>query len=288
MVDGGTSTGGRPGHGARMAASVPVAWRYAWLLVAVALLAACVSTPKHTAPPPVAPPPPAPVARWMPIGSSIERRPLLVAQSGSGPLRVYLIGGVHGDETEGRSVLESVKNQAGSAATIRILRDLNPDGTAARSRVNARGHDLNRNWPATNFKPGPEGGFSPLSEPETQVLERDLRAFRPDVVVVLHSMSLGPLVNYDGPADRLANAFAGAARSVSPEWYVRPDMGYETSGSLGSYLGIDQQLPILTIELKRGQDEASAATALQIGLAAMIRVGQARRMDVAPLQGIQR
>jgi protein MpaA len=276
------------GHGARMAASAPVGWRYAWLLAAVALLAACVSTPKHAVAPPVAPPPAAPVARWMPIGSSIERRPLLVAQSGSGPLRIYLIGGVHGDEIEGRSVLESFKDRADSAATIRILRDLNPDGTAARSRVNARGHDLNRNWPASNFKPGPEGGFSPLSEPETQALERDLRAFRPDVVVVLHSMSLGPLVNYDGPADRLANAFAAAAQSVSPQWYVRPDMGYDTSGSLGSYLGVDQQLPILTVELKRGQEEGSAATALQVGLAAMIRAGQAQRSDTAPLQGSQR
>jgi protein MpaA len=138
------------------------------------------------------------------IGDSLEGRPLLVAMSGSGPLRVYVVGGVHGDETEGRSGLELVKDAADTAATIRILRDLNPDGTAMGRRPNARAHDLNRNWPARNFNPGATGGPAPLSEPETRALEADLRAFRPDVVVALHSISTGPLVNYDGPAAGLA------------------------------------------------------------------------------------
>lgn len=256
--------------------AAPLPKRLAWLLIAVAILPGCGSTPRPTpaAPsPPVAgvdPPPVAPAPSWKPIGVSVEGRPLLVAESGSGRLRIYLIGGVHGDETEGRSALESVKAEANAAATIRILRDLNPDGTAAQRRPNARGHDLNRNWPARKFNPGSTGGPAPLSEPETRALDQDLRAFRPDIVVVLHSISTGPLVNYDGPAEKLASAFVDAARTVSPDWHVRPDMGYDTSGSLGSYLGIDQRLPILTIELKRGQDEATATAALRKGLAAVI------------------
>lgn len=244
-----------------------------WLLVAAAILPGCGGTPRtrpDTLNPPAAGPPIAPASAWRPIGYSVERRPLLIAQAGSGPLRVYLIGGVHGDETEARSALETVKNEPNAVATIRILRDLNPDGTAARRRHNARDLDLNRNWPASNFTPGFTGGPAPLSEPETRALEHDLRAFRPDIVVVLHSASIGPMVNYDGPAETLANAFAGAARAVSPEWYVSPDMGYATPGSLGSYLGVDRNLPILTIELQRGQDEASANAALRKGLAAVI------------------
>lgn len=170
-----------------------------------------------------------------------------------------------------------MKHEPHPAATIRILRDLNPDGTAAWRRVNARGHDLNRNWPARNFDPGTTGGPAPLSEPETRALEQDLRAFRPDIVIALHSASIGPLVNYDGPAAELAAIFVAAAQTVSPEWHVLADMGYPTSGSLGSYLGIDRNLPILTIEFRRGEDEATATAALRKGLAAVIHAADLRR-----------
>jgi protein MpaA len=253
-----------------MTATVRAPRRLAWLLIAAAILPGCGGTPRTKPDANPLPPPVAPSPAWRSIGLSVERRPLLVSESGSGPLRIYLIGGVHGDETEGRSALDSVKNAPNAAATIRILRDLNPDGTFARRRHNARDYDLNRNWPASNFDPGSTGGPAPLSEPETRALAQDLLAFKPDIVVVLHSASIGPMVNYDGPAWTLANAFAGAARSVSPEWHVRPDMGYPTPGSLGSYLGIDRSVPILTIELERGQDEAAAAAALRKGLAAVI------------------
>ena len=128
------------------------------MLVAI-LLSGCVSAPKpRVAPEPgPAPRPSTSMQRWYPIGTSVERRQLLVAQAGTGPVRVYVIGGIHGDETEGRSLLEALKNQPNAAATLRILRDANPDGTAARRRSNARGYDLNRNWPATNFTPGAAG-----------------------------------------------------------------------------------------------------------------------------------
>jgi protein MpaA len=249
----------------------------AWLLLGFAMLPGCASGPRPAAPDSASRlPPPPPSPGWNSIGFSVEGRQLLVAESGSGPLRIYLIGGVHGDEIEGRSALEALKNAPIAAATIRILRDLNPDGTAAFRRVNARGYDLNRNWPATNYEAGSTGGTGPLSEPESRAVHQDLRAFKPDLVVVLHSTSIGPLVNYDGPAATLATVFAGAAQGVGPGWHVRPDMGYPTPGSLGTYLGVDQSIPILTVEFERGQDEASAAAALRRGLAAVIRAAGSR------------
>lgn len=259
-----------------MSPPAPHSLKILWLLVAVAILGGCSSGPRTrpvaAAPTASAPPllPLAPTVRWNRIGTSVQGRPLLAAESGTGPLRIYVIGGIHGDETEGRSALETMKDRPHAGATIRILRDLNPDGTAAFRRGNARGHDLNRNWPASNFQPGPHGGPSPLSEPETRALHQDLRAFKPDVVVVLHSIATGPLVNYDGPAERLASAFAAAARSAGPGWHVRPDMGYPTHGSLGSYLGIDRGIPILTVEFARAHDERTAAAALHNGLRAVV------------------
>jgi len=215
-------------------------------------------------------------SNWRAIGFSVERRPLLATQTGTGPLRVYLVGGIHGDETEGRAALDDIAAAPNSAATLRLLRDLNPDGTAASTRVNAHGFDLNRDWPALNFGPGLAGGEVPLSEPETSALAQDIRAFRPDVVVVLHASATGPFVNYDGPADALATAFANAARTVDYAWQVKPDIGYPTPGSLGSYLGVDQGIPILTIEFQRGQPEDSARAALQKGLSAVISTARRR------------
>jgi predicted deacylase len=219
----------------------------------------------------------APGDEWQSIGESVQGRPLLAAQVGSGPLRIYLIGGIHGDETEGRSSLEWLRDQAHPGATLRILRDLNPDGTAAQSRGNANGRDLNRNWPASNFDPDAAGGPAPLSEPETRALARDLRAFDPHVVVVLHSIASGPLVNYDGPAETLAAAFAEAARAADGRWQVKRDLGYPTPGSLGSYLGVERGTPILTVEFGRYQDEAAARAALHTGLAALGRAATEAR-----------
>lgn len=221
-------------------------------------------------------PPPIPATPVAPSWSSLARtpqgRPILATESGTGPLRIYLIGGIHGDETEGRTALESLKDQLShnSLTTIRIIRDMNPDGTIAHRRTNARGRDLNRNWPAANFTASAARGPAPLSERETAVIHRDLLAFNPDIVIVLHSIASGPFVNYDGPAATLAETFVKAAKSTDPRWKVQPEMGYRTPGSLGSYLGIDRNLPILTIEFQRGQDEASATAAIQAGLNALV------------------
>ena len=51
-------------------------------------------------------------------------------------------------------------------------------------------------------------------------------------------------VNYDGPAAAWADAVAAACG-----WPARADIGYPTPGSLGSWLGVDRGLPVLTLEL---------------------------------------
>jgi len=73
---------------------------------------------------------------------------------------------------------------------IWVVSTMNPDGSVARRRTNARGVDLNRNFPygwargkrGSIYYPGPHRG----SEPETRAVAVFLERLRPDLVVSLH------------------------------------------------------------------------------------------------------
>ena len=233
-------------------------------------------------------PPPLPAAprTWERIGTSTQGRPIEATTIGMGGTggtvapRVLLVGGIHGDEPEGGRTIDAIEAYLRTlrpGATVRIVRDANPDGTAARSRHSATDIDLNRNWPAANFRPGSSRGPAPLSEPETRALHDELERFGPDVVLVVHSSSRGPFVNYDGPAVELATVFASAAAASDARWRVVPDMGYATPGSLGSYVGIDRGVPILTLEFDRGHEADAAWIAMRDGVRAVIEHTQLAR-----------
>ncbi len=211
---------------------------------------------------------------WSVIGHSLHRQPIEATTLGHGPRRIYLIGLIHGDEPEGLAILPQLCEELNhpdllEMTAVRLVRNMNPDGAKAGSRGNARGVDLNRNWPARNFTPSTSRGDRPLSEPETLAVYADLLTFRPELVIVLHStVRGGPFVNFDGPAASIAERFAAAAAELDPQWHTRADMGYATPGSLGTYIGVDRRIPILTVEFARGRDADAAALA---GLLAAIR-----------------
>ncbi len=235
------------------------------LLILFVLLPACASSPALTD---------TPVASRS-LASSREGRPLPACTLGSGARRIYVIASIHGDEPEGRSAIDELQHHFASSsnqATVRLVADMNPDGSGQKSRTNASGVDLNRNWPASNFKAARAHGKAPLSEPETAAVHADITAFDPHVIVVLHSARGGPFINYDGPAaaGALADCFAAAARgSGDTRWRTVPDMGYSTPGSMGSYFGKDRKLPILTVEFRRGDPEGKIPAPLIAGLNAI-------------------
>ncbi len=215
--------------------------------------------------------------RWQSIGRSVEGREIEAASLGRGSPRVLLIGGIHGDEPEGQVLVERIagelaaNSRRASQATVFIIRDLNPDGTAAGTRTNSRGVDLNRNFPAANwqatarrpeFNPGPRPG----SEPETQALLRVLDHLRPERIIVMHATRGKPMVNYDGPAESLAELM-----SRHSGYAVSDTIGYPTPGSLGSYVGKDLQIPIITLELPRGIDAETAWATHRDSLVAALR-----------------
>jgi protein MpaA len=135
-------------------------------------------------------------------------------------------------------------------ATWIIVPLVNPDGFALRKRRNARGVDLNRNFPTRNWQPGSPrsrmyGGPSPASEPETRAVMRIIARYRPDRIVTIHSIGRGRFCNnYDGPARAIANAMS--RRNSYP---VTENIGYPTPGSFGTWAGVERLIPVVTLEL---------------------------------------
>jgi protein MpaA len=210
------------------------------------------------------------------LGRSSEGRPIwggvLGGAADGGPLPPLLVvGGVHGDEPASVEAVVAlarrlVAGEAVAASPVWLVPALNPDGLARGQKNSARDVDLNRNFPARNFTtahaPGYFPGPAPLSEPETRLLAALIDAHGARGVVAVHAPFA--CVNYDGPAQAWARAVAAACG-----WPARGDIGYPTAGSLGSWLGVDRGLPVLTLELPPGPHAAfsqRAAAALDAAI----------------------
>jgi protein MpaA len=191
------------------------------------------------------------------LGNSVEHRPILLHRFGDGPVGTLVIGGVHGDESgaifiAGRLVEMLQRGEvANLSEAVAVIPLVNPDGAAAGRRTNARRVDINRNFPARNWastRPGKyHGGTRAASEPETLAIQRAVETLRPKRIVSIHSITRGrECNNYDGPGLALASRM-----SALNGYPVTANIGYPTPGSFGSWAGIDQAIPVITLELPR-------------------------------------
>ena len=209
---------------------------------------------------------------WQVIGHSVEGRPLRITRLGHGDRRVLWIGGIHGDEREGRIATEQLPHAfaavpgAREAVTLTIFEDANPDGSAANTRGNAHGVDLNRNFPAGNFLAGERYGQRPTDQPEARALHDLVLEERPHLVIVAHAWRNDHFINFDGPAERHAELFgAKSGYRVKPSDKIAP-----TPGSLGSWVGRTLRIPILTLEDLRGSDPLADWLATREAILAVI------------------
>jgi hypothetical protein len=179
--------------------------------------------------------------------------------------RVLVIGGIHGDELTSVSIvfrwMELLKQPAGEAARYRwrVIPVLNPDGLLANppTRVNARGVDLNRNFPTDNWSreaarhwsvstrrdPRRFPGTAPGSEPESSWLYNEIKAFKPDVIISVHAPH--SVLDFDGPPSVKPPSRFG--RLQLHRLGVYP-------GSLGNFGGLKEGIPVVTLELPHALD----------------------------------
>jgi N-acetylmuramoyl-L-alanine amidase len=136
------------------------------------------------------------------IGQSVQGRPIKVQVTGASDAagRVLVVGSIHGNETAGHAVIKRLR-ALGAPGGVRVwtVRTVNPDGVSAGTRGNARGIDLNRNFPHRWRRSG-HSGPRPLSEPESRAVRRLVRHVRPDVTIWYHQALR--LVDYSSGADR--------------------------------------------------------------------------------------
>ena len=130
-------------------------------------------------------------ARRIVLGRSLEGRPVVAYQLGdrTSPRTVLVVGCIHGDECAGIAILDRLRKLGALAGTdLWLVPDANPDGHGTGTRGNARGVDLNRNFP---WRWQPLGGTyysgtEPASERETRIAMTLIRRLRPKVTIWFH------------------------------------------------------------------------------------------------------
>jgi protein MpaA len=199
----------------------------------------------------------APAARAERIGRSVQGRPIGVTRIGaaSAPVKVLVVGSVHGNEPAGRAIAARLAaGRAPAGVQLLVVRDLNPDGHAAGTRANAHGVDLNRNS-ADRWRPLAAPYFSgprPFSEPESRAIRALIRRERPRLTLWYHQPLRAVSVPHPGSAalPRRYAALTGLPfRDVGP----RP-------GSLSDWTnGLRGPLTSFVVELAGGPLSTAAA-----------------------------
>ena len=125
------------------------------------------------------------------IGHSVQGRAITATRVGAAnaPVNVLVVGDVHGNEPAGEAIVARLRSVRVDGVAFWLVRTGNPDGRARGTRQNARGVDLNRNFPY-RWARGARGTYYPgpraASEPETRALMRLVRRVRPQLAIYYH------------------------------------------------------------------------------------------------------
>jgi len=195
------------------------------------------------------------------VGTSIENRAIECLMVGEGQDVTFILTAIHGDEPAGIPLVYRLAKYLRQCPhllqgrKVVLLPVANPDGVAHNNRLNARGVDLNRNFPTANRINNAVHGYAAISEPEARVIEQLIGEYAPERIVSIHQLTdTGPealshrvpkgCIDYDGPAKALAERMAEYCDLPVEKLGAAP-------GSLGAYTGLTLGIGIITVELPR-------------------------------------
>ncbi len=181
----------------------------------------------------------------------------------TGSCKLLIHAGIHGEEAETTIALSrALRMLAEPSHDCAVVLAVNPDGLNRGTRGNARGVDLNRNFPTADWQPGPVEHRSTLDEPrdvrlspgsmraseaEVRALIRLIGELQPENVIALHA----PLACIDD-----------AKQGPLAQWLAErtglelvADVGYPTPGSFGTWGG-EQGIGVVTYEFPLATTDA--------------------------------
>jgi len=178
---------------------------------------------------------------------------------------LLLIGGVHGDEPEGVTLAQktlawlteiySSGQQSKIISPWILIPCINVDGFNLNQRVNARGVDLNRNFPSRDWSAKSKQhryfpGQHSSSEAETRALIKLITRQSPRLIIHCHSWNPGIIVT--------SNVSIKEAEVLAHEtgYPLQNDIGYPTPGSLGQWAWLEQKIPVICIEEQEHIDQS--------------------------------
>lgn len=164
------------------------------------------------------------------------------------PKNVLVVGVIHGDEPIGEFLIEEfLKNKT---RTIKNNLFYIPRLNFSNERKNSSNVDINRNFPSKNWELTKKednyfGGFEPNSEIETKFLVNLTNEIKFDAIITIHTPY--KIINYDGVNNPITLPLAKKI-SAFLNYPIEADIGYATPGSMGTYFGVERNIPIITIE----------------------------------------
>ena len=129
------------------------------------------------------------------LGKSVRGRTVTAVRVGDRDARrkVLVVGVIHGDEPAGLGVVRRLRRRWAGIGGVDLwtVPTVNPDGSARRTRRNARGVDLNRNFSYEWSGAEPKGsgyyaGPFAFSEPESKLVRRLILQLRPNLTIWFH------------------------------------------------------------------------------------------------------
>ena len=212
------------------------------------------------------------------IGTTVGGRPIVARHVGdpAAPVQLVVLGEMHGNESGGRRVVARLaKAGIPDGLGLWLVTSMNPDGHAAGTRTNARGVDLNRNFPVSWRRAGAStgqwSGPAAASERETRALVRFLTAVQPTGLISYHQAY--DVVDISQPRSRRAGRLLArwmGERTADVGCSGRNSRAAATChGNLTQW--VDRRLGAiaLTVELDRQVSRAEARRAAE----AVLRLG---------------